>query len=202
MAASERPHIDKEKLKKQFDISHFDINAVLRGVQLTLVGGTPGLEDLPLPLPSYSPPRLGTDDQALAHRALQNPEIFTSQHYRQAAIAVGAGIAIRLAIAVPVSTAHPPPGAPTIAPQAKLSCALVLTLEQILGIRVLIWFLSFIFRLDAVSWDDTIINGLTFIEEHVLQVPLFLMTLMRYVTPTLDAMCVPDTPEPILIRLA
>jgi hypothetical protein len=32
-------NIDKEKLKKAFDVSHFDINAVLRGVQLTLVGG-------------------------------------------------------------------------------------------------------------------------------------------------------------------
>lgn len=31
--------IDKEKLKKAFDLSHFDINAVLRGVELTLVGG-------------------------------------------------------------------------------------------------------------------------------------------------------------------
>ena len=31
--------IDKEKIKKAFDVSHFDINAVLRGVQLTLVGG-------------------------------------------------------------------------------------------------------------------------------------------------------------------
>lgn len=37
------PHIpveiDKEKLKKAFDVSHFDLNAVLRGIQLTLVGG-------------------------------------------------------------------------------------------------------------------------------------------------------------------
>lgn len=31
--------IDKEKLKKAFDISHFDLNAVLRGVELTFVGG-------------------------------------------------------------------------------------------------------------------------------------------------------------------
>lgn len=31
--------LDKEELKKAFDISHFDLNAVLRGVQLTLVGG-------------------------------------------------------------------------------------------------------------------------------------------------------------------
>jgi hypothetical protein len=31
--------VDKEELKKAFDISHFDINAILRGIQLTLVGG-------------------------------------------------------------------------------------------------------------------------------------------------------------------
>lgn len=32
--------IDKEDLKKAFDLSHFDINAILRGAELTLVGGT------------------------------------------------------------------------------------------------------------------------------------------------------------------
>jgi hypothetical protein len=31
---------DKERLKKAFDLSSFDLNAVLRGIQLTLVGGT------------------------------------------------------------------------------------------------------------------------------------------------------------------
>jgi hypothetical protein len=30
---------EKQKLKKAFDLSHFDINAILRGIQLTLVGG-------------------------------------------------------------------------------------------------------------------------------------------------------------------
>lgn len=59
-------------------------------------------------------------------------------------------------------------------------------LFQITGVRVLLWFLSLIFRLDTVTWDDKIINGLNFIAEYVLQVPLFLMTLMRYATPTLD----------------
>jgi hypothetical protein len=39
----------------------------------------------------------------VAHRALQNPDIFTNAHYKQAALAVAAGIAIRLAIAIPVS---------------------------------------------------------------------------------------------------
>jgi hypothetical protein len=39
MSSTQRPHIDKEQLKEKFDISNFDLNAVLRGVQLTLVGG-------------------------------------------------------------------------------------------------------------------------------------------------------------------
>ncbi|KAI0895044.1 formamidase [Annulohypoxylon nitens] len=122
--------LDKEKLKKAFDISNFDLNAVIRGIQLTLVG---------------------------AHRALQNPGIFTNDHYKQAAIAVGAGIAIRIAIAIPI-----------------------------IGIKVLLDVLSLIFDLDKATWDDTLVNGLDLIANHVLQVPLFLMTLMRYITPTLD----------------
>lgn len=122
--------VDKEKLKKALDMSHFDLNAVLRGIQLTLVG---------------------------AHRALQNPAIFTNAHYKQAVIAVAAGVAIRVAIAVPI-----------------------------LGIKVLLSFLSLIFDLDRATWDDTLVNGLDLIANHVLQIPLFLMTLMRYLTPTLD----------------
>lgn len=39
-----------------------------------------------------------------AHRALQNPALFTSDHYRQAGIAVLSGLAIRLVISIPVST--------------------------------------------------------------------------------------------------
>lgn len=54
----------------------FEPNAILRGAQLTFVG---------------------------AYRALQNPALFTSEHYRQAALAVAAGIAIRLLLAIPVS---------------------------------------------------------------------------------------------------
>lgn len=38
--ASTTPHIDKEKIKEKLDVSHFDFNAVIRGMQLTLVGGT------------------------------------------------------------------------------------------------------------------------------------------------------------------
>lgn len=34
---------------------------------------------------------------------MQNPAIFTNKHYKQAAYAVLAGIAIRIAIAIPVS---------------------------------------------------------------------------------------------------
>jgi hypothetical protein len=41
MSVADELQIDKEKIKKAFDVSHFDINAVLRGAQLTLVGGMP-----------------------------------------------------------------------------------------------------------------------------------------------------------------
>jgi hypothetical protein len=57
---------------------------------------------------------------------------------------------------------------------------------QVYGIRALLWALSFVYSLEEVTWDNTIIEGLEFIEEYVLQVPFFLMTLMRYVVPTLD----------------
>jgi hypothetical protein len=39
MSADKRLPLDKDKLKKKFDVSHFDINAIIRGIQLTLVGG-------------------------------------------------------------------------------------------------------------------------------------------------------------------
>lgn len=39
MSDIRKPQVDKEKLKEAFDVSNFDINAIIRGVQLTLVGG-------------------------------------------------------------------------------------------------------------------------------------------------------------------
>ena len=57
---------------------------------------------------------------------------------------------------------------------------------QIIGIKLLLWIASLLLPLDRVTWDDTLVSGLGFIEEHVLQFPLFFMSLMRYVTPTLD----------------
>ncbi|GAW24778.1 hypothetical protein ANO14919_143720 [Xylariales sp. No.14919] len=132
MADPSNLKIDKDKVKEAFDLSNFDVNAILRGAQLTLVG---------------------------AHRALQNPAIFTNAHYKQAAIAVGAGLAIRLAIAIPI-----------------------------IGVKVLLGVLSYVTNLDQASWDDSLVNGLDLLANHVLQIPLFLMTLMRYVTPTLDDM--------------
>ncbi|RGP71825.1 transmembrane [Fusarium longipes] len=134
MSSSENMSLDKDKLKRKLeqklDVSHFDPNTVIRGAQLTLVG---------------------------AHRAFQNPALFTNDHYRQAAIAVVAGIAIRLVISVPI-----------------------------FGIKVLLWFISFFVSLDTATWDNTLVNGLDFVAEYVLQVPFFLMALMRYVVPTLD----------------
>ncbi|EPE03406.1 transmembrane protein [Ophiostoma piceae UAMH 11346] len=112
------------------DFSRFDINAILRGAQLTFVG---------------------------AQRALLNPGLWTTQHYRQAAAAVACGIAIRLLIEIPV-----------------------------IAVKVSLWLLSWFIALDTVTWDDAIADGLRFLQEYVLQVPLFLMTLMRHVTPAMD----------------
>jgi len=42
--------------------------------------------------------------------------------------------------------------------------------------------------LQSAHWDEEIIQTLTFIEHSVLQLPFFLMTLMRYITPTMDNM--------------
>ena len=53
-----------------------------------------------------------------------------------------------------------------------------------------LWFLSLFFNLDTVTYDDKLVNGLDFISNSVLQVPFFLMTLMRYVSPILDDMSV------------
>ena len=48
------------------------------------------------------------------NRAVQNPGLFTSDHYRQAALAVAAGVAIRILVSIPVcvplldpATEHP-----------------------------------------------------------------------------------------------
>ncbi|KAF2200822.1 hypothetical protein GQ43DRAFT_57446 [Delitschia confertaspora ATCC 74209] len=113
-------------------MSNFDLNAIIRGAQLTLVG---------------------------ANRALQNPNIFTTKHYRQAGYAVAAGIAIRVLVAIPG-----------------------------VGVKILLWFLSHVINMDTAKWDKDVLGFLSFMEHSVLQIPLFLMTCMRYITPTLDEM--------------
>lgn len=44
--------------------------------------------------------------------------------------------------------------------------------------------------MEQATWDDTLLNGLEYLNKSVLQVPFLLMTFMRYVTPTLDEMYV------------
>ncbi|KIX07206.1 uncharacterized protein Z518_01859 [Rhinocladiella mackenziei CBS 650.93] len=111
-------------------MSNFDPNAILRGAQLTFVG---------------------------AHRAMQNPELFTTTHYRQAAIAVCAGLAIHIILNIPIY-----------------------------AVKFLLLIISAVVDLDHETWDDRLVNGLDFISKSVLQIPFFLMTVMSSVTPTLD----------------
>ena len=99
----------------------------------------------------------GCANVAAANRALQNPQLFTSAHYRQAAIAVAAGIAIRIVINLPIY-----------------------------AVKALLFFLSFVVDLDHETWDDTIVHGLDFLANSVLQVPFFLMMVMSSITPTMD----------------
>lgn len=113
-----------------------------------------------------------------AYRALQNPGLFKYEHYRQAALAVCAGILIRFLIAVPVRDETD---------LEKCSSAANPRI-QIIAVKVTLWFSAFFINFDSVTWDDKLVGGLDFLANSVLGVPFFLMSLMRYITPTLDHM--------------
>lgn len=57
-----------------------------------------------------------------------------------------------------------------------------------MAVKSLLWGLSFAINFEKATWDDKIVGGLDFLANSVLQVPFFLMSLMRYITPTLDHM--------------
>ncbi|KAL3469092.1 hypothetical protein BJX99DRAFT_88051 [Aspergillus californicus] len=90
-------------------------------------------------------------------RALQNPRLFKYDHFRQAALAISVGIVIQIIIQVPI-----------------------------IAVRLFLWVCSWIINLQDVTWDNSLLNGLDFMNKSVLQVPFLLMTLLKYVTPTLD----------------
>lgn len=52
----------------------------------------------------------------------------------------------------------------------------------------MLWIVSLFVDMTHVTWDESVVDGLHFLEHTVLQVPFFLMTMMRYITPTLDRM--------------
>lgn len=57
-------------------------------------------------------------------------------------------------------------------------------------LKLSLYILSWIISLDHATWDDKLLEGMEFMSKSVLQVPFLLMTLMGYVTPTLDEMLV------------
>ncbi|KAL8827979.1 MAG: hypothetical protein Q9191_002864 [Dirinaria sp. TL-2023a] len=59
---------------------------------------------------------------------------------------------------------------------------------KIIAIKATLWFLAIFVNFDSVTWDDKLVGGMDFLANSVLQVPFFLMSLMRYITPTLDHM--------------
>ncbi|QLI68186.1 uncharacterized protein G6M90_00g042380 [Metarhizium brunneum] len=137
----------KAKLIDSFnlDASHFELNAIFRGAQLTLVG---------------------------AYRALQNPDLFTAEYYKQAIYAVLAGLGIRLLVAIPIIAA-----------------------------RLVLWFTSLLYPRDQVSWEDSVTDWLNFMGDSVLQLPFFLMMVMRHVVPTLDNLEIPSQKEAVIHKI-
>ena len=55
-----------------------------------------------------------------------------------------------------------------------------------MAVKCTLWFLSLVYPLDQVSWDESVIDWLNFTGDYVLEIPFFLMTVMRYFVPTLD----------------
>ena len=63
-------------------------------------------------------------------------------------------------------------------------------ISKIIALKLGLYILSWIINLDHATWDDKLLGGMEFMSKSVLQVPFLLMTLMGYVTPTLDEMLV------------
>ncbi|KAF3199721.1 hypothetical protein TWF679_001238 [Orbilia oligospora] len=125
------PEVFKQKAIDS--LQSFDPGLILRGAQLTVVG---------------------------AYRALQNPHLFRSSHYKKAALAVAAGLLLRIIVDLPI-----------------------------FGVKILLTFSGLFVDLKTQSWDDWIIKGLQFLEKNVLQIPFFLMTLtIRLQRDALDEM--------------
>ncbi|KAK6497707.1 hypothetical protein TWF481_012110 [Arthrobotrys musiformis] len=125
------PEVFKQKAINS--LQSFDPGLILRGAQLTVVG---------------------------AYRALQNPHLFRSTHYKRAALAVAAGLLLKLIVDLPI-----------------------------FGVKILLSFSGLFVDLKTQSWDDWIIKGLQFLEKNVLQIPFFLMTLtIRLQRDALDDM--------------
>ncbi|KAJ5734969.1 uncharacterized protein N7483_000094 [Penicillium malachiteum] len=90
-------------------------------------------------------------------RALKNPDLFKHEHFRQAALAVAVGIVIQLIVQIPI-----------------------------IGLKFILYLLSWIIDLESATWDNDLLSGLEFLSKSVLQVPFVLMALMGHLTPTLD----------------
>jgi hypothetical protein len=60
----------------------------------------------------------------------------------------------------------------------------------LLVVRIGLFFVGFVVDFKSTHWDDRFLSGLSFLEKSVLQLPFFFMSLMRFVSPTMDEMFV------------
>jgi len=56
--------------------------------------------------------------------------------------------------------------------------------------RATIWIIGLFINLEAATWDNKVIEALDFLQHTVLQVPFFLMNIVKYISPALDDMSV------------
>ena len=57
-----------------------------------------------------------------------------------------------------------------------------------MGIRFFLNFIGLFKNLESSAWDEDIVEGIEYVEHHVLQIPFFLMSFMRYLSPAMDHM--------------
>ncbi|KAK9479905.1 hypothetical protein V1514DRAFT_277487 [Lipomyces japonicus] len=102
-----------------------------------------------------------------AYRALQNPDLFRGKYYRQAAYAITISILIQLLISVPLWIVH-------------------------VGFKILSWIFAFSstasFAREPGNRARAVVNTLSFLESHVINLSGLLVGLIRYFRPEMDNM--------------
>lgn len=145
------PPPDQRTLKESAK-STFSPVIILRGFELTVVGG-----NVP-PLLFLQSPELHTDKLSV-WRAIQNPNFWNAETFKQAVIAIVLSIVLSLLLAAPIN-----------------------------ALRFLLFGIGTVVDIQSAKWDVNILHAVSFIEKRVLQLPIMLMAALQHLSPALDNM--------------